>query len=321
MLLIQTLSGTLPECFGHFTALEFMTFSRQTLHGSIPSSMNSYTSMRSMLLFSNMFECDAPGLDASKGTLGQFKWESITYLANDNLGEHLLTTGGMNDFAERSELDFNATDPVLLFTGNPLLTTHASAIEGESAPPSIEKDALRRGQIGIFPGEADWKQLWYLMNPMCLLFFVCSMIFGAWTCGWSKSTAKAKIRAQFAGSKVAGLAGWPGWELEVHTKLRQKKYLLTFGAWPLGVGCVLLPFFNIISSNCTRLSDDVTDLGLQLTPWRSMSEESFSQYVFILCVCLLYVGLVIFIRARDIDLHAVRNRRAYSGECHAVFCY
>ena len=89
------MSGTLPECFGHFPNLKTMTFGRQYLEGQIPESMDSLSTLKSVMLFSNIFVCNAPGLEGSGQTLGEGQWLSATYQASMSLGENLKKTGGM----------------------------------------------------------------------------------------------------------------------------------------------------------------------------------------------------------------------------------
>ena len=74
----QFLSGTIPACIGDLTKLEVLASARNYHTSAIPKTLNALSSLRTVMLSSNRFECNAPGLDSST-QLAQGPFQGIVY--------------------------------------------------------------------------------------------------------------------------------------------------------------------------------------------------------------------------------------------------
>ena len=142
----QRLSGTIPYCFGkRFTSLNTLVLAENYLTGYIPQNFNTLTSLQTLILASNRLRCDAPGIDGAV-SLGEGRFQGIWYPANVDLSKYLESSAAVLPWTDRlKSLIPDAANVVLLYTGNSMLTTHASLIDHDEAPRSLKTDAIRRG--------------------------------------------------------------------------------------------------------------------------------------------------------------------------------
>lgn len=147
----QFISGTLPKCFGQLTNIGVLGLARNYMEGAIPGSLDSLTSMKTMILASNRFKCNTPDMDKSLG-LGAGRFSGVSYPSTLDLAQTLFETANIpiSVFRERLAGMLPSVDNVvLLFTGNGKLTTSASTIGGDTkdtAPIAVKQDAIRQGK-------------------------------------------------------------------------------------------------------------------------------------------------------------------------------
>lgn len=146
------ISGTLPRCFGDLADLSVIGIAQNYLEGEIPDTFDSLTSLKTIILSSNRFRCNTPTLDLALA-LGLGRFEGVTYPAMLDLANTLLDTANIpiSVFNDRlSRIVPKVNNVVLLFTGNGMLKTDASAIAGDTkdtAPNAVRQDAILQGTL------------------------------------------------------------------------------------------------------------------------------------------------------------------------------
>eukprot|EP00656_Telonema_subtile_P051709 TRINITY_DN7026_c0_g1_i3.p1 TRINITY_DN7026_c0_g1~~TRINITY_DN7026_c0_g1_i3.p1 ORF type:complete len:1285 (+),score=198.37 TRINITY_DN7026_c0_g1_i3:119-3973(+) len=313
------MSGTLPECLGHLSQLELLSVARNYLRGTLPESMDAMTMLRTLFMFSNRFACNAPHLDGA-AQLGAGKFEGLIYPANIEFGKELFVNSGLEFYAEQFSADIDSDNKVLVYTGNSRLTTSASTLADSPVPRSLQKDSIRQGQYGLFSGNSQDKQLWFLMAPAALLAFGTAFTVSAGAARWSRQKAWNRFKKSLSN----------GWSEEHHVLRRLLKHMPDFLAFSLAVGLSLLILYIAVGSGSREFSCNwevsVAVLLDGLYPWDGDIREkpqTLQQWLFVFAALLLFKGAADLCFQLRADPHPRRAQRVYRGmlllahfECH-----
>ena len=127
-------------------------FSRNFLSGSIQSTMSgSNMSLRTIILSSNYFVCQAKWEMGQGSVLGKGKFKDPTQLALNQIGLRLAQAyPNVQPFETTSVIEYH--NVVLVWAGNTHLEASASYLPPQEPDVLRRADAIEQGQKGLFPG-------------------------------------------------------------------------------------------------------------------------------------------------------------------------
>lgn len=199
----------------------------------------------------------------------------------------------------------NASNAVLIYTGNPRLTTSASLLKASSTPKSLEADKIRQGRKGLFTGDSEAKTFWYLTGPLSLGFFLLSV----WGVAsnillWPNSLVKSRFLDSFS-------RDWVNEKITLNRLCKHSTTLLPYTALT-GLGLMIMYLVKQVGT----CGSDLTLLSLwqSMHPWKPFTtHEMPEQWMFLLACLVLYKATIGFVTSIKNDKHSKRARRVYKG--------
>eukprot|EP00656_Telonema_subtile_P033255 TRINITY_DN3673_c0_g1_i7.p1 TRINITY_DN3673_c0_g1~~TRINITY_DN3673_c0_g1_i7.p1 ORF type:complete len:954 (+),score=139.96 TRINITY_DN3673_c0_g1_i7:103-2964(+) len=178
------LSGTLPVAWEATIEavwnLKVLSFVRNRLEGRTEVLTGS-TSLTTLMISGNFFSCEAVTLDGATN-LGKGHFEDPTSRALNIAGALVQRNDGRNPFEDVENKTFRST--VMLFGGNPELTTDASVLPDNPASNALKADRIRQGQRRLFSGESDLKEFVYIYLPLVVGFWSITVAVSCTERGW-----------------------------------------------------------------------------------------------------------------------------------------
>ena len=179
------LSGSLPA--GSARRVDGVTdkiafaASRGYFTGKIPDQFNSKLGFETLILSSNRFSCNAPGMDGAANLgVGQFVEPVVAALKaiGDAFVEDRENKVVTSPFASLTGTYKNA---VHIFAGNPYLGSNAGRVSGWTGPgiPAsrvVRQDIIRQGKVSEFTEHSRFKEYFIIMLPAITLFHVLAIV-------------------------------------------------------------------------------------------------------------------------------------------------
>ena len=179
------LSGSLPVSNTRQmnSITEPITFaaSRGYFTGRIPDQFNSKLGFETLILSSNRFACNVPGMDGAVN-LGVGDFVEPVEAALKAIGNNFVKEQSKVLTSPFASLSSTYKNAVLVFAGNPYLETNAGRVSGwtgSGIPASrvVEKDVIVQGRVSVFTEYSSFKQTIGLVLPgLFLLHFVAAAI-------------------------------------------------------------------------------------------------------------------------------------------------